>query len=292
MLSRRTALALGQVYRNLFYREVAYGEWGADQEALLKFYAHDYDPAFYDQVQHLKRPEHIELWIMLMQTGQSLARMLPGFTTEQLMNRGQEYLRKLAEDCLRCVNGDARFADEFLENRQFTETVGKDAIALLRSLKFDGYYFKDGHLLAPESDVFDTREVADVLETLYAELRLARKDVAVHHLKLSEEHWQSGKWDDCIGNARKFLECVLQEIAASHSFQYKNAELPKQIRESPGKVRDYLEKEGLLDTKEKQVLREDYGFFSEKGGHPYCRFQWATFVSLIIDSKGLMETCA
>ncbi|MCZ6777144.1 MAG: hypothetical protein O7D34_11925 [Ignavibacteria bacterium] len=45
--------------------------------------------------------------------------------------------------------------------------------------------------------------------------------------------------------------------------------LPESTYSRPVQVRDYLEKEGLLETKEKEALASVYGLLSETGGHPY-----------------------
>jgi len=104
----------------------------------------------------------------------------------------------------------------------------KEAEDLIRSLELDGYRLVGSRLLAPESDVLDIQETAGVLDSLYRELGLAKREVALHCLKLSEEHWFGEKWDDCIGNARRFLECVLQEVAAAQCMHKTAVLLPSQ----------------------------------------------------------------
>jgi hypothetical protein len=191
-------------------------------------------------------------FLMKLHTGESLATATEGWSWEQRRKLGQKYLQDLAEDILTHSNA---FED--------------DVKACRRRLELDGFTFKDSKILAPESDVLETKEEAGVLESLYAELNLANKDTAVHHLSLSEEHYMEKRWDDSISNSRKFLECVMQEIAASYSVRIKQVELDNGTYTRPVRVRDYLEREGLLETKEKEAIASVYGLLSQTGGHPY-----------------------
>jgi hypothetical protein len=120
-----------------------------------------------------------------------------------------------------------------------------------------------------EADVLDTQEATGILETLFNRLSLDNKDLAFHHLKLSEEHYLAGRWDDSISNARKFLESTLQEVAASHSLKVKGGKLSDSTYSRPVAVRDYLETETLLESKEKEAIAKIYGLLSHTGGHPY-----------------------
>jgi hypothetical protein len=92
---------------------------------------------------------------------------------------------------------------------------------------------------------------------------------AIHCLKLSEEHWLNGKWDDCISNARRFLEATMQEVAAAHCLRAKQAKLSEETYSRPVRVREYLESEGLLERQEMSAIKETYGFLSGTGSHPY-----------------------
>jgi hypothetical protein len=107
------------------------------------------------------------------------------------------------------------------------------------------------------------------LQQLYKDLQLGEADTALHHLELSEEHYLAGRWDDSISNSRKFLECVLREVARCHSSAVKGTPLSDEVAIRPVRVRDYLEAAGLIETKEKGALSSVYGLLSETGGHPY-----------------------
>jgi hypothetical protein len=140
---------------------------------------------------------------------------------------------------------------------------------LLFSLELDGYHWKDGKLLRPEEDVLDVAEESGFLATLYRDLQLADESTALHHLQLSEDHYLAGRWDDCISNSLKFFECTLSAIAAGHSCKVKGSLLPQRTLEQPRDVRDYLERETLIEPKEKEALAKVYGLLSHTGGHPY-----------------------
>jgi hypothetical protein len=62
---------------------------------------------------------------------------------------------------------------------------------------------------------------------------------------------------------------VLQEVAATHAEKSDTGSLDKSVKEWPARVRDYLEKVGLLETKEKEALATAYGLMSHTGNHPY-----------------------
>jgi hypothetical protein len=218
---------------------------------------------------------------MHLQTGRSIDNVADPAKRRSM---GQAILRKLAEDILN------ELSVAKAERPWSWDSGPKQLNERLQShLSLDGYLYKDGKVLAPESDVLDTAEAGGVLERLYADLRLSEKETAFHCLKQSEEHWHNRKWDDCIANARRFLECVLTEVACAHSLKTTGNSLPQK---KPFEIRDYLEKARLMETKEKEALAKDYGLMSETGSHPYIAEQdqarllrqialiWAQFVLL------------
>jgi hypothetical protein len=151
----------------------------------------------------------------------------------------------------------------------YMSEYGKESQAIVKNLELDGYTYKNGQFLAPESDVLDVEEESGILQSLYASLGLDEKETAFHHLELSETHYIDGKWDDSISNSRKFLECVLTQVAAKHSQSAKSTTLAKGVAQRPREVREYLEHEGLLETREKEALAKVYGLLSHTGSHPY-----------------------
>ena len=71
---------------------------------------------------------------MRIHTGETLASATPNWNWDQRAKLGQEYLRNLAENILNSV-----------------EHEYKQIQKLLKNLQLDGYLFKDGKLLVPES---------------------------------------------------------------------------------------------------------------------------------------------
>jgi hypothetical protein len=104
---------------------------------------------------------------------------------------------------------------------------------------------------------------------LFKSLNLKNEETAYHHLLLSEEHYLHQNWDDSISNSRKFLECVLIEVAKMHSIKTHEIQLSESVSSKPVKIREYLYDEGLIEAKEKEVLASVYGLLSETGSHPY-----------------------
>ncbi|MCJ7508091.1 MAG: hypothetical protein MUO85_05085, partial [candidate division Zixibacteria bacterium] len=190
----------------------------------------------------------------------------PDWTWEQREKLGHQYLHNLAEDLLNDLEkkiADGGFSDFYKSHYE------RELKNLLKNLELDGYMYKNSILLTPESDVFDVKEEEGVLKTIFASLGLSNQTTAFHHLELSEKHYIDGQWDDSISNSRKFLECVLEEVASRHSITINKVTLPSTIIGKPVEVRNYLEREGLLDSKEKKALAEVYGLLSAQGGHPY-----------------------
>ena len=176
-------------------------------------------------------------------------------------NFGQRYLHDLAEDILDYWD---------LKNTGRSDKSALDAVANLRKqLELEGYRFESGRLLESENGVLDAKEETGVIHTLYEELSLANQKTTFHHLDLTESHYVANRWDDSISNSRKFLESVLREVAVAHSSLRRDEALPGSIRNKPVRVRDYLEQEGLLESKEKAAVASVYGLLSETGGHPY-----------------------
>lgn len=196
---------------------------------------------------------------MQVHTGESLAAATAKWTWEQREALGQRYLTDVAEDLLQhWRNGPDRF------QREIEERLG----AFKRALELDGYKWDGKRLIPNEADVLDTAEEGGVIRALYHELGLADEDTSFHHLRLTEDHYMAGRWDDSIANSRKFLESILAQVAKRHAGG-DGAAVDADLLNRPAKVRDYLEREGLLEGKEKQAVASVYGLLSETGGHPY-----------------------
>ncbi len=198
---------------------------------------------------------------MQLHTGESLVTATPEWSWQQRQKLGQRYLRDLAEDILNHWDQKTPLHSDKI-------TLGS-VENLRKQLELEGYRLESGHLLESETDVLDVNEETGVIHTLYRQLLLANKETTFHHLDLTESHYLADRWDDSISNSRKFLESVLREVAATHSSRCKGEDLPDSIRNKPSQVRDHLEREGLLESKEKTALASVYGLLSQAGGHPY-----------------------
>lgn len=261
MISRKTAHQIGKIYQASYSYTTSnysgrnrYTDVYVKNDELYDFlYDHDYASWFCNLAKNLsgrynsEKARVVKEFIMKLHTGESIASVTPNWTWESREKLGQRYLRNLAEDLLN----------------------QKDNEELKRLLELDGYIYRESKLLIPESDVLDVAEETGVLETLYKQLNLNNNETTFHHLELSENHYIQGLWDDSISNSRKFLENTLREVVATHYQCVNNTILPDSIYKKPYKVRNYLEHEGLLETKEKETLEKVYGLLSEAGGHPY-----------------------
>jgi hypothetical protein len=268
MIKRKTTKVLAELYEDKFTRRQSGGYYtAADPPEILKnefydfLYENDYPAWFCNQVKQFPfaRKRCIKDWIMRLHTGETVLQATPDWTWEQREKLGQRYLRDLAENLLNFYEQHGFISDFY---KKYNEKLQK-------SLELDGYIYRNSILLTPESDILDVNEEEGVLTTLYKSLGLANQQTAFHHLELSEKHYVDGKWDDSISNSRKFLECVLEEVASKHNVTIKGAALPSAITGKPLEVRNYLEREDLLESKEKEALAKVYGLLSATGGHPY-----------------------
>jgi hypothetical protein len=279
MISRRTATSIADVYESRFgytkyvqNRGSGYYDYYVRNSELYDFlYERDYPAWFCNTARSIRAHEYgvrnraVKDVILKLHTGETIA--APDWTWEQREKLGQRFLQDLAEDAL---NQYAKVLDtpEHLINDRTTRDRKEQVRTLLSRLQLDGYEYKGNRLLAPEYDVLDVEEARSVLHSLYAELSLPNKEKNIGFLELSEEHYLASRWADSISNSRKFLEGTLQEIAAAHSLRVKENELAEGTYKRAVRVREYLEREGLLDTKETEALAKVYGLLSETGSHP------------------------
>ncbi|MBI5569888.1 MAG: hypothetical protein HY914_08085 [Desulfomonile tiedjei] len=267
MMSRRTARFIAELYMQTFRKFIRYSsswEYELNTQHLYDFlFDNGYNAWFCNSASRSGSLENLKNFIMKLHTGESLwVPNTQNWSWDNAQRIGQTYLRKLAQDILGFWTTEGRTyrPDDQGQNRLQT---------LWGSLQLDGYGYSRQLLLAPETDVLETKEETGVIRTLYSELGLASKDTAFHHLELAEEHFLNSRWDDSISNSRKFLECVLQEVASVHSLRIKRVSLPEAACTRPVKIREYLKDEQLLTKKETDALAANYGLLSETGSHPY-----------------------
>ena len=274
MISRRSARILGETYQKAFSgsrRSTSRYDAGRYYTVILGnilydfLYENNYPAWLCNKARRLDGIDtanrDVKDFVMGLHTGETFAEITPDLPWDQREQLGQRYLQDLAKDILvfwhRTDRGRAGKANE----DTFTN--------LQRTLELDGYIYQGDKLLIPESDVLDVEQETTILQTLYKILKLDDESTTFYHLELSEQRYVEGAWDDAISNARKFLESTLREVASAHSKQKTGNPLPQNIYEWAAEVRNYLENEGLLETKEKKTLSEVYGLLSSTGGHPY-----------------------
>ncbi len=136
------------------------------------------------------------------------------------------------------------------------------------TLELDGYIYRDNTLWVPEESVIEEREEQGILQGLMDSLQLSDIPTLKHHIELSATDYHDAHWDNSIANSRKFLEGILSQAAEKHSSVKRNSLSPSDLAR-PVEVRNYLEKAGLLEKKEKDTIAHVYGLLSETGGHPY-----------------------
>jgi len=207
-------------------------------------------------------PRALREFIMRIHTGESLSPATPNWSWPQRLTFGQRILVDLAQSLIRERHTDPKFETYGDDDKQAVD-------AMQRALELDGYIFRDGILWIPEASVIQEGEEVGVLEGLMKALQLPDVPTLQHHLKLSTEHYQQSRWDDSIANSRKVLEGVLQQAAARHASAILKKPLSPEMIDKPVTIRDYLEREGLLEKKEKDAISKVYGLLSETGGHPY-----------------------
>jgi len=268
MISRRTAHALAQVFGSWFgyYKtlRLPYGRQSStghihSQDAYDFLYVNEYPAWLCNSIKVPSSPQALRDWVMGLHTGETQYTATKTWTWEQRQKLGQQHLVTLAQDILNLIS-DAGDTSRYRN---------PDTQTLLRNLELDGYTFTGRRIHAPESDVLNVAEERGVLEDLFSRLGLGESETAFHHLSLSEEHYVAQRWDDTISNARKFLECVLAQVAATHSERLRQATLDSSTLDRPVAVRDYLERSGLLESREKEAVTKIYSLLSHTGGHPY-----------------------
>jgi hypothetical protein len=273
MLTRRTTRVLADLCDLIFSertyktefpssRGVVLHRYKLRREALYDFlFERDYDAWFLNAVKSL--PGHsraLTEFIMGLHTGETVPAATANSSPEQRSERGQMLLTHLAQDALLYAAS--------LPPRSGND-VRSQTSELASLLELDGYLFRDGKLYYTEAAVLDTEAEEGILEKLIGDLGLDNSEVMKHHLELSETDYLEGRWDDSIGNSRKFLESVLQEAAAKHHLSKTRGPIGDSTYSRPGSVRKYLQAQGLIGPKEKEAVSAAYGLLSETGGHPH-----------------------
>lgn len=284
MIGRKTASALGEAYQatfvNSFQGNNDYWSYRVDSDRLYDFlYENDFPIGFCNRVRSLgiqssRTNRELKDFIIEIQTGEFAFKhgLLPKDIAVQ--TGSQQLLVDLAKLFLNNINNFVPHSNQQLtENIDFDGDDRSQAIIgsyfkLLRSLELDGYIYREPDLFRPEQDIINVEEERRTLHVLYKSLNLDDKEQAFKFLDLSEEHYIAGRWEDAIGNARKFFEQVLSEVANSHSIKSTQQPLAKNVYEKPVEVRIYLQNSNLMEEKEVKAIAAIYSLLSETGGHP------------------------
>jgi hypothetical protein len=278
MIGRGTTLRIADVAQAIFSRDkgIDRGRWVPWDPVYDFFYGCDFDAQFCNAIKHAasKGERHFTEFILRLHTGETViairGRDVPGAELE-----GQILLRKMAQALLAHHEQrpvvQSQLAAETLNalEKAGRRTRQPTIDALKAALDLDGYAWVDGLLVHRESAPVDAERQRELLAVRAAELGMGNQEVFTHTLKLSEEAYQNGKWEDCVGNARKSLELVLHECAALYSKRVEGVPLAANNSKQPYLIRDYLRDNGLLDAKEHKALSENYGLLSAVGNHPY-----------------------
>jgi hypothetical protein len=265
MISRKSAMAIANAYTKKF-SDCLMTSWGdyADRVYADSFYdflyEHEYESWFCNMVKGISSIRRLKEWLLQIHTGESLAKATPNWSGDERKKLGQFYLKNLARDFMLWIREETE--DWSIKNlKSFYDEM-------VRRLEIDGYVFRDNELYQSEVEVLDVEAETGLLQKLYDSLALSDQKTTFQFLKLAEEHYIAGRWPDCIGNARKFFEAVLQQVASKHSTA-KDVTLSSTTFGSPKAVRDYLETEGLVEKRERETIDKIYALLSHTGGHPY-----------------------
>jgi hypothetical protein len=266
MISRVTSLVIATAYTERF-TYVSHSTRSGSTEKVYNdqlydfLYAQEYEAWFCNLATAQFWIRAFQEWFMKIHTGESFVKATDNWPWDKREKLGQRYLRDLALDHLRWYDG-IKSDSYYGKKHQQTATL------LLRRLELDGYIYKDQVLLQQQEDILNVEQEKGMLQRLFETARLGRAEDAFEFLRLGEEHFLAERWSDCISNVRKFFELTLREGAQALA-QARGTTLSAEMLSRPVEVRQFLEREGLFERKERESLDKVYGLLSETGAHPY-----------------------
>jgi len=248
--------------------------WIHDGEVYEFFYEHGFSADFCNVVRFSLNSHHRNYrdFVLKLHTGESV-RLLEGkkdMPVEAAELAGQVCLRQIAEAFLRDFN-EAIPEDDPVRaviHQARRNKLRPFAAKLVAALELDGYTFRAEQLIHRESSPIDAEKHRDLLVEIAKDLGLVKIEVLEHCLKLSEDAYHAGRWDDCVSNARRAMESAFQECASSWERRANGKELSNDTYERAAEVRKYLQQAGLLNEKEQKALAASYGLLSDTGSHP------------------------
>jgi hypothetical protein len=254
-------------------------------EKLYDFlYEHDYEAWFCNIAKYLSGFKQLKEFILGLHTGESIEKTTRNWSLDEQKKLGQRYLKNLARDFMVWFHeGEEKRHSSIRSSAIGTVLAGFESSytskissefcrdvhdEMARRLEIDGYVFRDNELYKSEAEVLDVEEETGLLQKLYSNVSLSDQQITFQFLKLAEEHYIAGRWSDCISNARKFFESVLQKVADKYSIT-KGESLNSATLQKPVAVREYLETANLIEKKEREAIDKIYALLSHTGGHPY-----------------------
>lgn len=270
MISRSSAILISQAYHEKFAGSYRRGSSSSSSYAykLLQNDLYDflfiegYDAWFLNLTKLLGTYEERALreFLMKVHTGESLYPATKDWSWKDREKLGQTFLKDLAESILRSPNK--------LQVSYNANPTIPSLEEMRLQLELDGYIWRENALYETEASIINEQAEQDYLGALVDQANLGDSATIKHHLKLAQEHYGQQKWDDSISNSRKFLEAILSQSANSLLSKNTSKPLSERMLSSPRDVRDLLEREGLLGTKEKEAIAKVYGLLSDTGAHP------------------------
>jgi hypothetical protein len=272
MISRRAARLIAEAYTSVFSTVTTGSHLG---NRVRRFELHNdelrdflYDEEYADWIlyilncgSNITSERILKDRIMAFHTGEVFTWFKNPYTDMSLETRhttGQIFLHGFAQSICRLS-----------EKQPQSEQVNKLLREMKAQLELDGYVYSNGQLYQSEASVIDEQEEHSYLENLVDKSNVADSDVIKHHLKLSEEHYLNGKYDDSIANSRKVLDAILKQIAERLYIKIEKTSAPAGLLKNAQQTREYLEKHKLLNKAEREALDKNYGLLSVTGGHPY-----------------------
>ena len=264
MISRRTAMTIAEFYASRFSeRSRSSSLLPVNKDGIYDFlYENNYTAYFCNAARLNCWRRDLKDWVLKLHTGETLSNATQNWSWQEREKLGQRYLKDLAESIL---NWYATVAQDLWYQQEYDSHRDE----LLRRLELDGYVMRDSSLFFTGADVLNVEEERTLLHHLHTSLGLPDQSQTFQFLQLAEEHFVAGRWSDCIGNARKFFEAILAQIAATYSQRKLSTPLDVAVTSHPGSVRQFLEVKGLIEKKEREAIDKVYGLLSHTGGHPY-----------------------